>query len=89
MMQNNARVDQKISDHELIALFCQTQEEIEAHGQSNELNLLLRDFGKELLKQRLFARVVFVRLMELKPGSVVDRHTREVAKPGTWQKFQM
>jgi hypothetical protein len=64
MVQNRAGVGQKISDAELIALFCRTQEEIEGQGESNELNLLLRDFAKELLKQRLFTRVEFVRLLE-------------------------
>ena len=41
------------------------QEEMEAHGELNELNLLLRDFARELLKQRLLLRVEFVRMMEL------------------------
>jgi len=40
------------------------QEEIEAHGELNELNLLLRDFTLELLKQRLLRRVEFVQMIE-------------------------
>jgi len=41
------------------------QEELEAHGELNLVNLLLRDFAMELLKQRLLLRVQFVRLVEL------------------------
>lgn len=54
-----------LDDAELIALVRETQEEIEAHGELNELNALLHDFARELLKRRLFARVGFVRLIEL------------------------
>jgi hypothetical protein len=57
-------VMQKASDAELIALLRKAQEEIEAHGELNELNVLLRDFARELLKQRLLLRVQFVRMME-------------------------
>jgi hypothetical protein len=51
-MQDKAGVDQRVSDAELMALVCKAQEEIEANGDLNELNLLLRDFAKELLKNR-------------------------------------
>jgi hypothetical protein len=51
-MQDKAGVDQRVSDAELIALVCKAQEETEANGDLNELNLLLRDFAKELLKNR-------------------------------------
>jgi hypothetical protein len=64
-MQDNAGVDQEVSDAELIALLGRAQEEIEAHGELNELNLLLRDFVRKLLKQHLLHRVEFVRMMEL------------------------
>ena len=68
-MQNTAEIDQKASDAELIALVRKAQEEIDAHGELNELNLLLRDFARELLKQRLLLRVKFARVMELsRPG---------------------
>jgi len=46
-------VDQKASDAELIALLCKTEAEIDVHGELNESNLLLNDFARELLKQRL------------------------------------
>jgi len=52
-MQDKAPVDQKVSDAELIALVCKAQEEIEAHAGSNEPNLLLCDFARELLKKRM------------------------------------
>jgi len=63
-MRDQAEVDQKTSVAELIALLRKIQEEIEAHGELNELNLLLRDFTLELLKQRLLRRVEFVQMME-------------------------
>ena len=43
----------------------ETQEEIEAHGELNELNSLLRDFAMELVKRRVLAKVQFVRFIEL------------------------
>jgi len=49
----------------LIALLRGAQEELEAHGELNQVNLLLRDFVRELLKQRLQLRVRFVRLVAL------------------------
>ena len=64
-MQDEAGVDQKASDAELIALVRTAQEELEAHGELNQVNLLLRDFARELLKQRLLLRVEFVRMIEL------------------------
>jgi len=63
-MQDEAGVDQKASDAELIALVRRAQEELEARGELNQMNLLLRDFARELLKQRLLERVEFVLLME-------------------------
>ena len=53
MIQDKAGVDQRASDAELMALLRKAQDEIEAHGELNELNLLLYDFARELLKQRL------------------------------------
>lgn len=64
-MQDKPGVDHKVSDAELISLVRKTQGEIEAHGELNELNLLLRDFARELLKQRLLIRVEFVQMIEL------------------------
>jgi hypothetical protein len=49
----------------LIALVRSAQEEVEAHGELNEVNLLLRDFARELLKQRLLRRVKFVRMIDV------------------------
>jgi hypothetical protein len=63
-MRVTAEVDHKVSDAELIALLRGTQEELEAHGELNQVNLLLHDFARELLKQRLQLRVRFVRLVE-------------------------
>jgi hypothetical protein len=64
VMKVTAEVDHKVSDAELIALLRGAQEELEAHGELNQVNLLLRDFARELLKQRLQLRVRFVRLMK-------------------------
>jgi len=66
-MKVTAEVDHKVSDAELIALLRGVQEELEAHGELNQVNLLLRDFVRELLKQRLLLRVRFVRLMKPSP----------------------
>ena len=63
-MKVTAEVDHKVSDAELTALLRGVQEELEAHGELNQVNLLLRDFARELLKQRLLLRVQFVRLMK-------------------------
>jgi hypothetical protein len=51
----------------LIALVRKAQQEFEAQGELNEVNLLLRDFAKELLQQRLFLRVKFARIIDLGP----------------------
>jgi hypothetical protein len=67
VMKVTAEVDHKVSDAELIALLRGVQEELEAHGELNQVNLLLRDFVRELLKQRLLLRVRFVRLMKPSP----------------------
>jgi hypothetical protein len=66
-MKVTAEVDHKVSDAELIALLRGVQEELEAHGELNQVSLLLRDFVRELLKQRLLLRVRFVRLMKPSP----------------------
>ena len=68
-MQEMVGVDQKASDAELMTLLRRAQEEIDAHAELNEVNLLLRDFARELLKKRLLIRVQFVQMMELgRPG---------------------
>jgi hypothetical protein len=46
-MQDKAGVDQKASVAELIALLREAQEELEAHGDLNEVNFLLRDLARE------------------------------------------
>ena len=61
-MQDKSGIDQK-EDAELIAIVRRAQEELEAHAELNQVNLLLRDFARELLKQRLLRRVEFVRMM--------------------------
>jgi hypothetical protein len=64
-MEFTTEIDHKVSDAELIALLRGAQEELEAHGELNQVNLLLLDFARELLQQRLQLRVRFVRLVEL------------------------
>lgn len=65
MMKGTAAVDHKVSDTELFALVRGAQEESETHGELNQVNLLLRDFARELLKKRLSLRVRFARLIDL------------------------
>ena len=57
----------KTSDAELIALVRQTQQGSAERGKLNDADLLLLDFAKELLKQRLSLRVRFARVIELSP----------------------
>ena len=65
-MQDKVGVDPKVlNDVELIALVRETQEQIEAHGEWNELNVVLRDSAAELVKRRVLSRAQFVGLMEL------------------------
>lgn len=66
VMEDKAGVDPKVlNDVELIALVRETQEEIDAHGEWNELNVLLHDFAAELVKRRVLSRAQLVGLMEL------------------------
>jgi len=51
--QGEAGFDRKASDAEVVALLCTTWAEMDAQGELNELNLLLHDFARELLRQRL------------------------------------
>ena len=68
-MQEMVGVDQKASDAELMTLLRRMQEEIDARSELNEVNLLLRDFARELLKKRLLIRVQFALMMEVgQPG---------------------
>lgn len=65
-MRYKVGIDLKVlNDAELIELVRETQEEIEAHGEWNELNVLLRDLTAELVKRRILTRVQFVELAEL------------------------
>ena len=64
-MQKMAGVDQKASDAEVMTLLRRAQKEIDAHGELSEVNLLLRDFARELLKKRLLIRVQFVQVMQV------------------------
>jgi len=45
-MQEMVGVDQKASDAELMILLRRAQEEIDAHAELNEVNLLLLDFAR-------------------------------------------
>ena len=38
-------MDETVSDAELIALSCRALDEVEVHGELDELNVLLRDFA--------------------------------------------
>ena len=68
-MQEMVGVDQRASDAELMTLLRRAQGEIDAHAELNEVNLLLLDFARELLKKRLLIRVQFVQMMKLgRPG---------------------
>jgi len=63
-MDQRMRLDQEaLNDAGLIALLSHTEEEMEEHGESNQLNLLLRDFARGLLKHRLLGKVEFARSM--------------------------
>lgn len=67
LMQDKVGVDPKVlNDIELIDLVRETQEEIEAHGEWNELSVLLRDFAAELVKRRVLSTVQFAGWMELR-----------------------
>jgi DNA-binding transcriptional ArsR family regulator len=67
-MPYKVSIDLKVlNDAELIELVRETQEQIEAHGEWNELNVLLRDLTAELVKRRVLSRAQFAELMELSP----------------------
>jgi hypothetical protein len=51
--QDGAEADPKLSDVELLALLTKAQEAIEGSNVANEVDLLLRDFARELMKNRL------------------------------------
>jgi hypothetical protein len=54
------------SDAELIVVLCQAQHKTEAQGRPNEAPVLLADFAKELLNQRLSASVQVVQWIDLR-----------------------
>jgi len=63
-MLDSVGVDPRVfDDAEVIALLRETQNEIANYGESNELNLLVRDFAMELVRRRVFAKVEFLRLI--------------------------
>jgi hypothetical protein len=65
-MDDKVGVDPEVlNDIELMALVRETQEEIDEHGEWNELNVLLHDFAAELVKRRVLSRAQFVGLMGL------------------------
>jgi hypothetical protein len=51
--EHGAEADPKLSDVELLALLTKAQEAIEGSNGANEADLLLRDFARELMKNRL------------------------------------
>lgn len=65
IMHDKSGAAEKISDAELIALVRKVQQKPDTHGELNEVNLLLRDFANELLKQRLFLGVKFAQIINL------------------------
>jgi hypothetical protein len=69
-MNDKTGFEPKASDAELIALLRKVQEEIEGHLELNESNLLLHDFARELLRQRLLLKSSFGRGSTLS-GSVL------------------
>src|SRR5215831_3264811 len=73
-MRGQVGFDQNASDAELIALVRGTQHDTDLQGEQDEMNALLRDFAEELLKQRLLAKMNFVRPMESRRAKVVYTH---------------
>jgi hypothetical protein len=65
IMQSKVEVAQSMSDVELLALLCRVQDEIEAHREPSDLDLLLADFAKELLRQRLLTLVKLIRVINV------------------------
>jgi hypothetical protein len=57
--QDRMEADPKLSDVELLALLAKAQEAIEGSNGANEADLLLRDFARELMKNRLRAMKQF------------------------------
>ena len=51
--QDGAEADPKLSNVGLLALLTKTQEAIEGTNGANEADLWLRDFARELMKNRL------------------------------------
>jgi hypothetical protein len=64
-------------------------EEIDAHGEWNELNVLLHDFAAELVKRRVLSRAQLVGLMELSRARVEKSSNRQTQDADTRYKFQM
>jgi hypothetical protein len=52
-----------LNDTELINLVRETLNQLETRDESNKSVALLAEFAKELLKQRVFTRVEFLRLL--------------------------
>ena len=89
-MEDKAGVDPKVlNDVELIDLVRETWEEIDAHGEWNELNVLLHDFAAELVKRRVLSRAQLVGLMELSRARVEKSSNRQTQDADTRYKFQM
>jgi len=90
VMEDKAGVDPKVlNDVELIDLVRETWEEIDAHGEWNELNVLLHDFAAELVKRRVLSRAQLVGLMELSRARVEKSSNRQTQDADTRYKFQM
>jgi hypothetical protein len=62
MMLDKASVGVKdLPDEDLIALLCATEDEIESHGELNELRELLLDCTMELLRRPALLRLEMAR----------------------------
>jgi hypothetical protein len=57
--ESGPEADPKLSDVELLALLTKTQEALERSNGANEADLLLRDFARELMKNRLRVMKLF------------------------------
>ncbi len=67
----------------------ETQEEIEAHGEWNELNVLLRDFAEELVKRRVLSREQFVVVELTRVEESLSMQTQDGDARHKLQMFQM
>jgi hypothetical protein len=67
----------------------ETQEEIEAHGEWNQLNVLLRDFAAELVKRRVALKSAVRRVDGVEPARVEESANRQTQDVDTRYEFHM